>query len=217
LIVARVLLYATARLFGEAVGACLRRDELVEDVIVVHDVVAVAPTACSAGADVVLYDVSAGRPLTAVRALTDELVELPVVALTDSPGPDDVIAYADAGLVAWVPRDATLDELVGVLEMALRGETACDAKLTRSLVDEVRRRREPCESLEVAELLTRREAETLRLLGRGFTNKEIATELHLSVATVKNHVHAVLAKLELTRRAEAGRLLREKPWLLRSA
>jgi DNA-binding NarL/FixJ family response regulator len=37
------------------------------------------------------------------------------------------------------------------------------------------------------------------------------------VATVKNHVHAVLAKLQLTRRAEAGRLLREKPWLLRSA
>ena len=41
--------------------------------------------------------------------------------------------------------------------------------------------------------------------------------LHLSVATVKNHVHAVLSKLDLTRRAQVGELLRKKPWLLRSA
>ena len=119
--------------------------------------------------------------------------------------------------MAWVPRDATLDELVGVLGMALRGETCCDSRVTRSLVDELRRRRESCEIVEAAELLTRREAETVRLLEQGYTNKEIAAELHLSVATVKNHVHAVLSKLELTRRAQVGELVRKKPWLLRSA
>jgi DNA-binding NarL/FixJ family response regulator len=214
---ARVLLYATARLFGEAVGACLGRDDLIDDVVVVHDVLAVAETALGSEVDIVLYDVTAGGPLATVRALTDQLFELPVVALTAPPSADDVIAYADAGLVAWVPRDATLDELVGALGMALRGETACDPKLTRSLVDELRRRRESCEIVEAAELLTRREAETVRLLGQGYTNKEIAAELYLSLATVKNHVHAVLSKLQLTRRAQVGELLREKPWLLRSA
>lgn len=86
-----------------------------------------------------------------------------------------------------------------------------------TLVDELRRRRESCEIVEGAELLTRREAETVRLLGQGYTNKEIAAELYLSPATVKNHVHAVLTKLQLTRRAQVGELLREKPWLLRSA
>jgi len=212
-----VLLYAAARLFGEAVGACLRRDDLVDDVVVVHDVLAVAETARGSEVDIVLYDVTAGGPLAAVRALTDQLIELPVVALTASPSADDVIAYADAGLVAWVPRDATLDELVGVLGMALRGETTCDPKVTRSLVDELRRRRESCEIVEAAGLLTRREAETVRLIGQGYTNKEIAGELYLSLATVKNHVHAVLSKLQLTRRAQVAELLREKPWLLRSA
>jgi DNA-binding NarL/FixJ family response regulator len=214
---ARVLLYATGRLFGEAVGACLRRDELVDDVVVVHDARAVTETALVAGVDIVLYDIGTAGPLAAVRALTDQLVELPVVALTASSNPDDVIDYADAGLVAWVPRDVTLEELVGVLAMALRGETTCDPKVTRSLVDELRRRRESCEVLEAAELLTRREVETVRLLGQGQTNKEIAASLHLSVATVKNHVHAVLSKLQLTRRAQVCELLREKPWLLRSA
>jgi DNA-binding NarL/FixJ family response regulator len=212
-----VLLYATARLFGEAVGACLRRDDLVDDVVVVHEALAVAETACRSEVDIVLYDVTAGGPLAAVRDLTDRLIELPVVGLTASPSADDVIAYADAGLVAWVPRDSTLEELVGVLGMALRGETVCDPKVTRSLVDELRRRRESCEIVEAAELLTRREAETVRLIGQGYTNKEIAAELYLSPATVKNHVHAVLSKLQLTRRAQVGELLREKPWLLRSA
>lgn len=101
--------------------------------------------------------------------------------------------------------------------MALSRETACDPKLTRSLLDELRRRRDPCESAEAAELLTRREAETLRLMRRGLTNKEIAPELHVSVAIVENHVHAWQAKLQLTRRAEAGRTMHDKPWLLRSA
>ena len=214
---ARVLLYATARLFGEAVGACLRRDDLVDDLVVVHDVLAVAGAARLSEVDIVLYNITASGALSAVRDLTDQLVAVPVVALTASPDADDAIAYADAGLVAWVPRDATLEELVGVLGMALRGETSCDPRVTRSLVDELRRRRESCEIVAAAELLTRREAETVRLLEQGYTNKEIAAELHLSVATVKNHVHAVLSKLELTRRAQVGELVRKKPWLLRSA
>ena len=118
---ARVLLYATGQLFGEAVGACLRREELVDGVVVVHDALAVAGTARGSEVDIVLYDITAGGALAAVRALTDQLVEVPVVALTASPNADDVIAYVDSGLVAWVPRDSTLDELVGVLGMALRG------------------------------------------------------------------------------------------------
>lgn len=214
---ARVLLYATGQLFGEAVGACLRREELVDGVVVVHDALAVAGTVRDSAVDIVLYDITAGGALAAVRNLTDQLVEVPVVALTASPNADDVIAYVDSGLVAWVPRDSTLDELVGVLALALRGETSCDSKLTRSLVDELRRRRESSGIVEAVELLTRREAETVRLLEQGYTNKEIATELHLSVATVKHHVHAVLSKLELTRRAQVGELVRKKPWLLRSA
>jgi NADH:ubiquinone oxidoreductase subunit D len=55
----------------------------------------------------------------------------------------------------------------------------------------------------------------LELLGRGFSNKEIAGELCLSVATVKHHVHHVLEKLQLQRRAQAMRKVREAPWIAR--
>ena len=65
--------------------------------------------------------------------------------------------------------------------------------------------------------LTRRESEVLELLGRGFSNKEIANELCLSVATVKHHVHHVLEKMQLERRAQAMRRVRDAPWLGRAA
>jgi two-component system, NarL family, nitrate/nitrite response regulator NarL len=53
----------------------------------------------------------------------------------------------------------------------------------------------------------------LQLIGRGLTNKEIARELNLSVATIKHHVHNVLEKLNLPRRAYAMRRVRERPWI----
>ena len=53
----------------------------------------------------------------------------------------------------------------------------------------------------------------LQLLGGGLSNKEIARELSLSVATVKHHVHSILAKLQLPRRAQAMRRVRDAPWI----
>jgi DNA-binding NarL/FixJ family response regulator len=67
----------------------------------------------------------------------------------------------------------------------------------------------PCERL------ARRECDVLRQLGRGLSNKEIARTLNLSDATVKNHVHIILAKLNVRRRAEALARLRQQPWIVR--
>ena len=61
--------------------------------------------------------------------------------------------------------------------------------------------------------LTARETQVLRMLGRGLSNKEIAREMKLSGATVKYHVHNVLTKLQVSRRIEAMRKIREAPWI----
>lgn len=57
-------------------------------------------------------------------------------------------------------------------------------------------------------VVTRRESHIADLVARGFTNQEIAAELTLSVSTVKNHVHRVLAKLAVSNRVEAGAVWR---------
>jgi len=58
--------------------------------------------------------------------------------------------------------------------------------------------------------LTAREREVVELLGEGLSNKEIASGLQIEVATVKNHVHNILDKLHVTRRAEAAALARRQ-------
>ena len=67
---------------------------------------------------------------------------------------------------------------------------------------------------ELAYALTRRERNVLQLIGHGDSNKEIARHLSLSEATVKHHVHNILGKLNLPRRAQAMRLVRDAPWLV---
>ena len=61
-------------------------------------------------------------------------------------------------------------------------------------------------------VLTRRESEILELIAAGLSNKEIAKDLHLSLHTVKNHVHRILEKLEVKSRYEAIRFTHKTPW-----
>ena len=67
---------------------------------------------------------------------------------------------------------------------------------------------------EPAPDLTRRQTEIAHLLERGLTNKEIANKLNISPATVKNHVHAILEKLDLDRRSKVAGYLRSRSVLV---
>lgn len=97
-----------------------------------------------------------------------------------------------------------------------RCETRCHPKVVTSLLKELRRRRGFSDSSE-GEPLTRRESEVLRLVGRGFSNKEVARSLNLSESTIKAHMHSIFAKLRVRRRGEAIARLRSEPWLEGSA
>jgi DNA-binding CsgD family transcriptional regulator len=64
-------------------------------------------------------------------------------------------------------------------------------------------------------MLTRREREIAALIGEGLSNKEIAIDLRIGPSTVKNHIHNILEKLNVRRRAAIVHQLREFPWMKR--
>jgi DNA-binding NarL/FixJ family response regulator len=166
----------------------------------------------STRADVVLADVAQPESLPELRRLTS--MGPPVVALTVPETTGAVIACAEAGIVGFVTREGALEDLVGAVKSASRGETACSPRTATILLGHIqalgrhRRPPEPEPQTDAAGRLTRREREIAVLIDQGLSNKEIATRLFIEVPTVKNHVHNILEKLRVRRRLDVGRSLR---------
>ena len=209
----RILVFSSIRLFGEGVAACLDGEEGVEATTCCHRTGDVLECVTDFAPDVILIDVAQQDGLREGRALAAACPDIPIVALALADASSDVIACADAEFVSYVPRDASIAQLRNIIHMAMRGEVPCDPKVSAALLRELRVRQRQAIEEQANDPLTRRECEVLRLLGRGLSNKAIARQLILSEATVKNHVHEILTKLHVRRRAEATARFRDQPWI----
>jgi DNA-binding NarL/FixJ family response regulator len=158
--------------------------------------------------DAVLLDVSTPGSLDAVRAIAAVAPGTRVVALSIADRESDVLAYAEAGVSGYVTRDAGLDELVACLEGAVRGDVLCSPSIAGALLRRVTTLAARVGDAPAARMLTSRELEIVDLIGGGLSNKEIAGRLHIEVATVKNHVHNILEKLQVPRRGDAVAVVR---------
>ncbi len=160
--------------------------------------------------DIVLIDTVLPDGREAVRRISQLAPETCIVALSLTEREDEVLAWVEAGVSAYIPRSAALEEVVPILEGALRGEQVCSPRVASSLVRRLAAGKSRERSAEWI-ALTRRELEIVQLIDQGLTNKEIARRLEISLATAKSHVHNALAKLGLDRRSQAARWSREQP------
>lgn len=156
----------------------------------------------ASGADVMLLDMSMAQSFELVRAAREIVPDVPVLALAVAERDNDVLACAAAGVSGYVPRECSLAELVAAIQRATRGELLCPPRIAASLF-----RRIGSFTSSIAEKapgvpLTGREMEVAQLIRRGFANKQISRQLNIEVATVKNHVHNILEKLQVRRRGE---------------
>jgi DNA-binding NarL/FixJ family response regulator len=106
-----------------------------------------------------------------------------------------------------VTRNGSISELVAAARCAARGELNCSPRIAGTLVRRVAALAKEQYSATHLSRLTQREREIADLLGQELSNKEIATRLRIEVATVKNHVHKVLEKLNAHSRFQVQRAL----------
>lgn len=201
------------RLFGDGLSACLRHREEIALEAVVGSLAELREHLGRAGADAALIDVTQGVDLDEVRAIVIDFPELALIALGLEEQRQSVIRCGRAGFRGYVDRNASVDRLCRALTDVLAGRLTCSAEISGELLRALFARDREEAPPGMTEALTAREGEILQLIGHGLSNKEIASELTLSVATVKHHVHHVLHKLKLPRRAQAMRRVREQPWL----
>ncbi len=168
--------------------------------------------ACSP--DVVLLDLQLGEsggPDT-IRRVVEAAPTARVVVLTASNAREDVLGALRAGATGYLTKEGTPDGLIRALRGVRRGEAPINRTLAAYLVEEVRletRRRELLAKVPDREHLTPRQLEVLRLLAAGSSTERIASELYLSVETVRWHVKSILRKLRVSSRAEAIACLEE--------
>jgi two-component system nitrate/nitrite response regulator NarL len=207
----RVVVYSPVRLFGEGISAFLQSIGRIEAVLVEYDARDLERRVADFHADVALFDVTTQDVIPAAQLVAALCPGVTTVAVAVAEVAERVIACADAGFAAYIPRNASAEEMIAIVDLALRGETVCDRRIARSLFDELARRRSMATRAGQDERLTPREIEIARMLGHGLSNKEIAKELHLSVATIKNHVHSALQKLQVRSRSQVADLLIDNP------
>jgi two-component system, NarL family, nitrate/nitrite response regulator NarL len=172
-----------------------------------NDEGALEEIACSRP-DAVLVDWSAVSDNGTVRRLGSASPGVKVIAFGVAENEGEVLACAAAGVSGYIPQDAPLDALVRRIGAVVRGELLCSPRMAAIMFRHVGSMQTspatPSDSAGPGSALTPREAEIANLLELGLSNKEIARALGIRVATVKNHVHHVLRRLQIRRRTEAG-------------
>lgn len=210
----KLVVVTPIRLFGDGLAACLRQHEHIVLEAVASDLPQLRARLARSEPDAALIDVTQGIDLDEVRAIALAYPSVALVALGLQEQRQNVIRCGRAGFRGYVDRHASVEHLCEALSDVIAGRLACSAEISGGLLRALFSRDAPSE--EACEALTAREGEVLQLIGNGLSNKEIASELCLSVATVKHHVHHVLHKLKLPRRAQAMRRVREAPWIATS-
>ena len=155
---------------------------------------------------VVLVDVHMpdGGGARIIREVISATSMIRFLALSVSDAPDDVIATIRAGARGYVTKTIAATDLADAIERVAFGDAVFSPRLAGFVLDAFAATDLPPNDAEL-DLLTAREQQTLRLIARGYSYKEVATELSISIKTVESHVSAVLRKLQLSNRHELTR------------
>ena len=164
--------------------------------------------------DVVLLDVHlpGGGGQAVVTAMKATHPEVRFLALSASDAPEDVIAVIRAGARGYVTKTISGTELVDAVRRVAAGDAVFSPRLAGFVLDALAAgppEGRPSFDPELDQL-TPREREVLRLIARGYTYKEIARELFISIKTVETHVSSVLRKLQLSTRHQLARWATER-------
>jgi two-component system nitrate/nitrite response regulator NarL len=209
----RVFIVCATRLYREGLTQILAAQSDIAVVGTAADSEQAVPGLRELGPDVVLLDAALPGGAAELLTLREEDPEAKVVALTLPDAEEDVIQFAEAGVSGYVTRDSSVDDLVATIRSVDRGELICSPRMAAALLR--RLSAVATEHSQSTPRLTLREREIVQLIDAGLANKEIAGRLHIQVSTVKNHVHNILEKVGVHRRAEIVRQLKGSPASLR--
>lgn len=201
----RVIICDDQAIIRDGLALLLNLEKDIEVVGLAQDGAAALDLAIQQQPDLVLMDLKMPgmNGIEATRQIRTRFPTMRVLVLTTYDDDEWVFDAIRAGAAGYLLKDMPRDEVIKAVRGTVAGKTFIDPTVAGKLLDQVAGAAHQPASLITA-TLTRRETEVLRLLAQGCTNTEIATRLHLSEGTVRNHLSAIFAKLHVTDRTQAA-------------
>ena len=203
----RVLLVDDHVLFRKGLAALLRSQQGLEVVAEAGDGLEALEKAREEMPDIILMDITMPRcdGLEAVKVIKREMPSVHIVMLTVSAEEDDLFAAIKSGAEGYLLKNLEPQQLFDLLAGVQRGEAAISGTVAAKILHEFSRPDDkvPAPAVMMDELTTR-EADVLRLVAEGRTNREIAEGLCVAENTAKIHLRNILHKLHLRNRVQAA-------------
>lgn len=205
------------QMFRECLVAVLSRDGRFEVSALDYEAISNHENEMSISSDIILID--AGLPsrlaIDLIQRVRRENATTKILAVVSATAQDLVTDCIAAGAHGCVLEESSLDDLLAGIAAVQAGESFCSQDILQvvfSQLGQISRESQLRKQVRSVDL-THRELEILQLIAGHLGNKQIAKRLSVSLFTVKNHVHNILEKLELTSRFEAVDYARQKHWI----
>lgn len=164
--------------------------------------------------DVIIMDIAMPK-LNGIEA-TKQIKQLPfsthILILTAYDYEEYIFPILEAGAVGYLLKDMNANELIGAIHTVYKGESILHPAVARKLIEQFRDSSVKYGREQALDLLSEREAEVLKMVAKGMSNKEIAKELFLSVHTVESHLGNTFSKLGVCSRLEATTEALKRGW-----
>jgi DNA-binding NarL/FixJ family response regulator len=203
-----VFVVAAVKLYREGLAQALAQVHGMRVVATAARVTELRGTVTAYPHAVLLIDALLMVGVPALAALLRANPGIRVVVLGVNETESEIIAHAEAGVVGYVTHDSSIGELAAAIEAVAQGELTCPPRIAAALMRRVGALAITQRQAGQAVRLSRRELQVVDLIDQGMSNQEIAHALVITLATVKNHVHNILDKLEVRTRADAAAQIR---------
>jgi len=208
-----LLLVNEIRLMGNVIAAALEDEPYIKVVACVTNPQEALQIVQTQLVDVAL--VSTRLPdqgaLQLTRAITEAAPVTKVLALGLTEEKKRVLRYVEAGAAGYILKDDSLEDLINIVRAAQDGKVFVSPEIAAAMMERLSNLAQMFSEIENSVTedagLTPREMEVLELIGKGMSNQQIADILIIEPGTVKNHVHSILEKLNVSSRGEAAAYL----------
>ncbi len=153
--------------------------------------------------DVILMDMLMPEKdgVTAISEIMTYNRNIRIIALSSSENEDQITAAIEAGALSYLSKNTQREELLNAIRTVYKGQAYLPPEIATKLMTTLHRKNLNFETFPIKnDPLTRREKQILEIIGKGYSNKQIADTLYLSEGTVRTHVHNILQKLNMENR-----------------